>query len=57
MPKAGTIPTGIFADVDYIQRIATKGGKAPTAPPTTATETVEIKYQAVYRFTKKDDTP
>lgn len=51
-PKAGTTPTGIFTDVDYIQRIATKGGKAPLTAPTSATETVEVKYKAVYRFSK-----
>lgn len=51
-PKTGTTPTGIFADVDYIQRIATKGGKAPLTPPATASATVEVKYKAVYRFTK-----
>jgi hypothetical protein len=51
-PKAGTTPTGIFANVDYIQRIATKGGKAPATPPASASETVEVKYRAVYRFTK-----
>ena len=51
-PKTGTTPTGIFADVDYIQRIATKGGKAPETPPTSPTETTEVKYKAVYRFTK-----
>src|SRR5688572_3053769 len=33
MPKVGKTPTGIFADVDYIQRIATQGGKAPATPP------------------------
>jgi hypothetical protein len=52
MPKTGTTPTGIFADVDYIQRIATKGGKAPVAAPTSLTETAEVKYKTVYRFTK-----
>ena len=51
-PKAGTTPTGIFADVSYIQRIATKGGKAPATPPLSANETVDVKYKAVYRFTK-----
>jgi hypothetical protein len=51
-PKTGTTPKGIFADVDYIQRIATKGGKAPTTPPLSATDTVNIRYQAIYRFTK-----
>ncbi|HEX3164917.1 MAG TPA: DUF3455 domain-containing protein [Chitinophagaceae bacterium] len=52
MPKIGTTPTGIFADVDYIQRISTKGGKAPLTPPVSLTETVDVKYKAVYRFTK-----
>lgn len=52
MPKVGTTPIGIFADVDYIQRIATKGGKAPLTPPTALTQTVDVKYKAVYRFTK-----
>lgn len=52
MPKIGTTPTGIFADVDYVQRIATKGGKAPLTPPTSLTQTVEVKYKTVYRFTK-----
>lgn len=52
MPKAGTTPTGIFADVDYIQRIGTKGGKAPLIPPTSLTQTVDVKYKTVYRFTK-----
>ena len=52
MPKAGTTPSGIFADVDYIQRIATKGGKAPLAPPSNLNETAEVKYKTVYRFSK-----
>jgi len=52
MPKVGTTPTGIFADVDYIQRIATKGGKAPLTPPSDIDETIDVKYKAVYRFTK-----
>lgn len=51
-PKTGTTPTGIFSDVDYIQRIATKGGKAPSTGPTNINATVEVKYKAVYRFTK-----
>ncbi|QHW00129.1 DUF3455 domain-containing protein [Spirosoma endbachense] len=51
-PKSGIAPTGIFQGVDYIQRIATTGGKAPTNPPTTATETVDVPYTAVYRFSR-----
>jgi len=49
-PKDGTIPSGIFAGVDYIQRIDTKGGKAPVTPPATITEAASVKYMAVYRF-------
>ena len=52
MPKIGITPTGIFAQVDYIQRIATKGGKAPLTPPSGINETIDVKYKAVYRFTK-----
>jgi len=54
MPKAGKTPTGIFANVSYIQRIATVGGKAPAVLPTNAAETAEVKYTAIYRFTKKN---
>ena len=54
MPKVGKTPTGIFADVDYIQRIATEGGKAPSTLPTSADQTAEVKYIAVYRFTKRN---
>ncbi len=54
MPKDGKTATGIFADVAYIQRIATNGGKAPATPPSSATETAEVQYTAIYRFTKKN---
>lgn len=54
MPKAGKTPGGFFADVLYIQRIATTGGKAPATLPSGPDETTEVKYTAVYRFTKKN---
>ena len=54
MPKIGKAPTGFFADVSYIQRIATKGGKAPTTAPVSASDTIDVYYTAVYRFTKKN---
>jgi hypothetical protein len=54
MPKVGTTPTGIFADVDYIQRIGTQGGAAPSAPPASIDETTDVKYTAIYRFTKRN---
>jgi hypothetical protein len=54
MPKAGKTPTGIFTNVSYVQRIATKGGKAPTTPPVNATDVVDVRYTAIYRFTKQN---
>jgi Protein of unknown function (DUF3455) len=54
LPKNGKTPTGFFRDVAYIQRIATVGGKAPTALPVSANATTEVPYTAIYRFTKKN---
>jgi hypothetical protein len=54
MPKVGKTPTGLFTDVSYIQRIATKGGKAPATAPVSLTDTIDVYYTAVYRFTKKN---
>lgn len=53
-PKAGTMPKGIFADVSYIQRIATSGGKAPATAPVAAADTIDVQYTAIYRFSKKN---
>ena len=53
-PKEGKTATGVFAGVDYIQRIATVGGAAPLTAPTAAGQTTEVKYTAIYRFTKKN---
>lgn len=55
MPKTGKASTGIFAQVSYVQRIATKGGKAPAAPPVNATDAIDVPYTAIYRFSKKND--
>lgn len=54
MPKNGKTPTGIFANTSYIQRIATQGGKAPLTLPLSASDTKDVKYTAIYRFTKKN---
>ena len=54
MPKTGKVATGIFSNVSYIQRIETKGGKAPTTLPLGSGETAHVKYTAIYRFTKKN---
>jgi hypothetical protein len=54
MPKTDKAPTGIFAHVSYVQRIDTKGGKAPATAPESATATADVHYTAIYRFTKKN---
>jgi hypothetical protein len=55
MPKTGKVPTGAFAGVDYLQRIDTNGGQPPVTPPTSATETVDVPYTAIYRFSKRNE--
>jgi hypothetical protein len=54
MLKTGKQPTGVFAQVSYIHRIATTGGKAPATPPASASETADVPYTAIYRFIKKN---
>lgn len=54
MPKTGKPPIGAFAGVEYVQRIDTRGGKAPLNAPTSATETVDVPYTAIYRFSKRN---
>lgn len=54
MPKTGKTPSGIFANVAYIQRIATTGGKAPATAPTNLSDTVDVFYTAIYRLSKKN---
>ncbi len=54
MPKTGKTPTGVFSNVAYIQRIATTGGKAPASAPVSISDTADVFYTAVYRFTKKN---
>ena len=55
MPKTGKTPTGIFSNVIYIQRIATSGGKAPATAPQHLTDTANVFYTAIYRFSKKNN--
>ena len=52
MPKIGKTPTGIFANVSYIQRLVTIGGKAPTTAPAEDGLAIDVPYTAIYRFTK-----
>ena len=41
--------SGVFADVDYIQRLDTDGGVAPPGPCTTG-ETARVPYRSTYDF-------
>jgi hypothetical protein len=50
LKKVSTEGPGIFSDVTYIQRVATTGGLAPTAPGTTVGEEKRIPYTAEYYF-------
>ncbi len=54
MPKTGKPPIGAFAGVEYVQRVDTRGGKAPAMPPTDATQTADVHYTAIYRFSKRN---
>ena len=54
MPTTGKPPIGVFAEVDYVQRIDTKGGKAPSTPPSNANETADVHYTSIYRFSKQN---
>src|SRR5262245_30483035 len=54
MPKTGKAPTGFFANVTYVQRIATKGGKAPTTHPAAESDVIDVGYTAIYRFSKQN---
>jgi hypothetical protein len=55
-PRTGTIPelnshsgTGILSNADYINRLYTSGGAAPTTSCTTG-QVVKVPYKAVYVF-------
>ena len=54
MPKESKTASGIFSTVDYIQRIATTGGKAPSTAPQHVSDTANVFYTAIYRFSKKN---
>jgi Protein of unknown function (DUF3455) len=47
--------TGFFARVNRVQRLDTRGGVAPTAPPTVEMlgATVKVPYSALYNFYRK----
>jgi hypothetical protein len=45
--------SGLLAKVDYVARISTEGGAAPVEAPKTGSDTVRIKYHAIYLFFQK----
>ena len=63
-PDAGSIPwlllgtktrseAGLLSRIDYVVRIATSGGAAPTEAPKNPSDTARVKYHAIYLFLKK----
>jgi hypothetical protein len=49
LQATSTVGTGLFAEVEYIHRLDTRGGVAPAGPCTTG-ETASVPYQATYEF-------
>ncbi len=45
--------TGFLSKIDFVLRIATSGGVAPTEMPKTQGETVRANYRAIYLFLRK----
>jgi hypothetical protein len=45
--------SGTLDKVDYVMRVATDGGVAPTEPPRAEGATVRVKYHAIYIFLRK----
>jgi hypothetical protein len=45
--------SGLLDKVDYVMRLATEGGTAPSEPPKGEGETVKAKYHAIYLFLHK----
>ena len=41
---------GLFSDVDYVQRLATVGGVAPTQCDPARDQTLAVPYTAIYQF-------
>ena len=41
---------GLFSGVEYVMRVSTIGGAAPSEPPTQAGEKMSVPYRAIYLF-------
>jgi hypothetical protein len=41
---------GLFSGVEYVMRVSTIGGAAPSEPPTQAGEKKSVPYRAIYLF-------
>ena len=48
---------GMFSEVTYIQRLDTRGGKAPTDAPTEVGVEVRVPYSATYVFFELETQP
>ena len=46
---------GVLDNVSYVQRVNTVGGKAPSAPGTTAGQIAQVPYTAEYYFYSEED--
>jgi hypothetical protein len=44
---------GLLSKVDFVVRIATAGGVAPTEPPKNPTDIARVNYRAIYLFLRK----
>ena len=50
-----SIGPGIFANVTFVQRVNTVGGKAPTAPGVNVGDLADVPYTAEYVFYRATD--
>lgn len=55
LEKVSTEGPGIFANVTFVQRVNTRGGKAPTTPGTFVGEEAKVPYTAEYYFYRSQD--
>lgn len=46
---------GLLSKIEYVQRISTRGGVAPTAPPVREGTTIGVPYTATYVFYAKSN--
>ena len=49
--------SGVLSGVDYVLRVETRGGAAPSEPPSREGETQAMAYRALYLFLKQTAAP